>query len=87
MPEHLKQMLDGNTFDICRVCHDELNTVIDQAEREILYVEHQRMYAEILTNFLKGGCDEAHQVDPGSRNGRVQAIAPGNGTARTSFRG
>jgi deoxycytidylate deaminase len=53
MPEHLKEMLDGNTFDICRSCHDELNDIIETAEREVLYIEHQRMYFEVLKEFLE----------------------------------
>lgn len=54
-------VLESYIFNICRGCHDELNHAIEMAEREILYVEHQQIYAVVLTDFLK---EARHEDSP-----------------------
>lgn len=53
LPPGARELLMGFTIDICRSCHDEINQLIEEAEREVLYNEHQAMYEKILTRFLE----------------------------------
>lgn len=76
LPDVSRQVWEEYTLEICRGCHDELNALIDDAERELLYMDHQRMYAKILTDFLKKG--GGHAISPGNPsngNGLLSAKA------------
>ena len=61
LPPGAMELLMEFTIDLCRSCHDDINKVIEEAEREVLYVEHQSMYREVLQKFLsRGGKDETN---------------------------
>lgn len=50
-------MLDGLTVEICWPCHQDLNRILETAEREFLFREFQASYIRLLIVFLKGGFD------------------------------
>lgn len=62
LPNSVRQSLEHYTFQLCRGCHDSLNRVLDQAERAVLYEQHQGMYALVLTEFMKGADHEKRMV-------------------------